>query len=304
MVDVWIGDFLLLLAIPATMVSTVQRIRPRLLAGDGIVLEDLEILQAEYRKRYVTRLWLLRVAPAQLAIYFILRVALWPPDMEVEGPSLFSFLIAAFAVYVGTMIGTAFLRMRHERSFVVAHPIFADSFLPVRPRVFAVLPWILSVGALTAGIVVGEQRSQLTLIGFGFIGLFIGTKLRYRQISHSRYELPWDEPMGKRISEVVERFGRTPKKLVLIPSLVTNAGAMPDGTVFVTSALRTRPAEFKCDADAAKLGLGLELASCLNKITRFMGQPSHWIGIDRFLITHPSLEERVARLISAAKESG
>jgi Zn-dependent protease with chaperone function len=67
---------------------------------------------------------------------------------------------------------------------------------------------------------------------------------------------------------------------------------------------RTRPMEFKCDADAAKVGLGLELASGLEKLTRFMGQPSDWIGTDRFLITHPSLVERTARLIDASRSFG
>lgn len=59
--------------------------------------------------------------------------------------------------------------------------------------------------------------------------------------------------------------------------------------------------EFKCDADAAKIGLGQDLANCLDKITRFMGQPPQWIGIDRFLLTHPSLDERIAHL---QKQSG
>ena len=49
---------------------------------------------------------------------------------------------------------------------------------------------------------------------------------------------------------------------------------------------------------AATLGLGPDLASCLTKITQFMGQPSTWIGIDRHLLTHPSLEERTARLLN------
>ena len=383
MFDAWMGDCLMLLAIPTYMAFAVQRIRPRLLSGDGILLEDLEILQVEYRKRYRARLLPLRVAPALLAVYFVFRIVLWPPDVKADGPSLDSLLIAAFAVYIGSMVGTIVLRICQQRDFIVAHPIFEDSFLPVRPRVFAMAPWVLSLGILITSFVVEDKATQITLLILGFVGIFIGTKLRYRQISHSRYELPWDEPLGKKISEVVEQFGHTPKKLVLLPSLVANAGATPDGTVVVTSALRTiatpseiaavvahelshvrdgegkkwvrlrmismapvgalggflvvigqgtpaetfipplvafglitlsmvpawwvslrtQPAEFKCDADAAKLGLGLELASCLNKITRFMGQPPRWIGIDRFLITHPSLEERTARLFDAAKAS-
>jgi len=382
MFDVWLGDGLLLLAIPAYMLSAVQRIRPRLLPADGIVLVDLEDLQVEYRKRYLRRFWLLRVAPALLLVYFGLRIVLWPVDAKADGPSLVSFLISAFVVYIGSMIGVAVLRIRQERSFVAVHPTFEDSFLPVRPRVLAILTWVLSLGALIGGIALEVREIQFILLGLSLVGMFVGRRLQYRQISHSRYELPWDEPLGNRIAEVVERLGLKPKKLVRLPSLLTNAGVLPDGTVFVTSALRTlatpaevaavvahelshlrdregkkwprlrmislvpvglfagigvavgqgttldtfmppvvgfglmtlpmvsawwlarrtRPAEFKCDADAAKLGLGSELASCLNKITRFMGQPSHWIGLDRFLITHPSLEDRTARLVDAVHD--
>lgn len=384
MLDVWIGDCLLLLAIPTYMAFVIQRIRPSLLPGDGIQFENTGRLQAEYEKRYRMRLLFLRLAPALIAIYFLIRIVLWPGDRDADGPSLVSLLIAVFAVYVASMVGTVVVRIRQERVFVLAHPRFQDSFLPVRPRVLAALPWALSLGVLIASLLVEDMGARLALLGLGVVGMVIGSKLRYRQISHSRFELPWDEPMGSRIAEVVEQFGLTPKKLVLLPSLVANAAAMPDGTVVVTSALRTlatpaevasvvahelshvrdseakkwrwlrvisfiplgalaglgigigegtpfeafvppligfglmtlailpiwfvshrtRPAEFKCDADAARLGLGLELASCLNKITRFMGQPSHWVGIDRHLLTHPSLEDRTARLVAAVGESG
>ncbi len=380
MLDVWIGDCLLLLAIPTYMVSAVMRLRPRLLPGDGVLLEDLGTLQTAYENRYPMRLLLLRVAPALLAIHFGLPIVRWNAGLKAEGPSIVSVIIAAFAVYIGSMIGVVVLRIRHERAFVMAHPDFADSFLPVRPRILAILPWILSLLALVASFLAEDTASQFPLLGLGLVGLLMGLKLRSRQILESRYELPWDEPLGNRVADVVERFGHKPKKLVLLPSLVANAAAMRDGSVVVTSALRsiatpaevaavvahelshvrdgegrkwtrlrlisgvplgalaglaialgqgqpfeafipsavgfglvtlwmvpawwvglrTRLGEFKCDADAANLGLGLDLATCLDKITRFMGMPSHWIGIDRFLLTHPSLEERTARLCRAA----
>jgi Zn-dependent protease with chaperone function len=59
---------------------------------------------------------------------------------------------------------------------------------------------------------------------------------------------------------------------------------------------KTRPMEFKCDLDAAALGLGPDLASALDKLARVVGHPSRLIGWDRYLSSHPSLEERVARL--------
>ena len=381
MFDVWIGDGLLLLAIPTYMVFALQRIRPRLLPGDGIVLADLESLQIEYNKRYLIRFWLLRIAPALIAIYFALRIILWPSDIDAEGPGVIQIVIAVIVTLVVSMLAAIVLRTRQERSFVAANPAFADSILPVRARIVVLVPTFASFGAMIASMVVGGSEAQFPLLALALILLAFGARNRSRQITQSRHELPWDEPLGKRIAEVVDRFGYAPKKLVIIPSLVTNAGAMPDGTVVVTSALRTlasldevaavvahelshvrdgegkkwsrwrmiamlpigllagigvgmghglsiepflppligfglitfsmlsawwmgnrtRPMEYKCDADAARIGLGLEMASCLNKIARFMGQPSHWIGIDRYLLTHPSLDERTARLMAASE---
>jgi Zn-dependent protease with chaperone function len=379
MFDVWLGDGLLLLAVPAYYLSAILRLKPRLLPGEGVHLIDLEALQADYQKRYPVRLCLWRVLPAALALYFGVRLILWPPGFMADGPPLAPLLITAFALFILSIIGATVLRTRHERAFVKAHPAFQDSLLPVPPRILAVLPWVLAFGAVVGGFIAEDKTTKFLLLGMGFLGLLIGGRVRSRQITHSRYELPWDEPLGNAISEVVERFGRTPKKLVLLPSLVANAVAMPDGSVIVTSALRTistpaevvahelshvrdgegkklsrfrmisaipiglivcigiwlgtgtpfeplvpplagfgamtlsmlttwwfckrtQPMEFKCDADAARLGVGPELAGCLDKITRFMGMPPRWIGIDRYLLTHPSLEERVARLHQISSE--
>jgi Zn-dependent protease with chaperone function len=57
-----------------------------------------------------------------------------------------------------------------------------------------------------------------------------------------------------------------------------------------------RRLEFKCDRDAAQIGLGPSLASSLEKINAFLGNPRRWIGLDKYTLTHPSLDERVAAL--------
>ena len=384
MLDVWIGDGLLLLAIPLYMVFAIQRMRPRLLPGPGIVLETAETLDSEYRQRYLGRLLLTRIAPVLLAGYFTCRVVLWPSEVRADGPSGISIVIVALATYIASLIGVSIWRIRQEQCFVAAHSEFQDSFNLTWRRVVIILTWVLSLGIVIASSVVEDDGLKVAVVGLGIVVFLIGLQLRQRQAARSRLEIPWDEPLGLRIAEVVDKFGIKPKKLVLTPSLLANAWALPDGSVIVTTAFRTlathaevaaivahelshvrdgegkkyvryrllatmplgalagfalgfgqskaieaflppligfgvmslsmvsawwlsrrtRPMEFKCDGDAAKVGLGLELASGLEKLTRFMGQPSDWISIDRFLITHPSLVERTARLIDASRSFG
>jgi Zn-dependent protease with chaperone function len=55
----------------------------------------------------------------------------------------------------------------------------------------------------------------------------------------------------------------------------------------------TQPMEFKCDRDATHQGLGAELASVLATMARYTGIPTKWTGLDRLLLTHPDLEDRV-----------
>jgi heat shock protein HtpX len=54
--------------------------------------------------------------------------------------------------------------------------------------------------------------------------------------------------------------------------------------------------EYKCDAAAVSMGLGPELASGLKKLSRYIGSPSHWVGVDHYLLTHPSLDRRLERI--------
>lgn len=384
MLDIWIADALILAAIATFPILTIQRMRPRLLPGEGLRFPDQETIEEEYRRRYTFRLLCFRIVPTILAIYFGYRLFTWPHDVSADGPDLPTFFRALFAAYVFAMIVASTLRLRQERSFVKDHPQFADSVLPVRARVAAIVPMVLSFGCLIASLSLHDWTLMAPLLLLGLVGMIVSRKLQMRSLTRSRYELPWDEPLGARIAEVLQQFGHQPKKLILLPSMVTNAYALPDGSVLVTSALRTlvskeevaavvahelshardregkklqtarlalvlpvfllqipimflfigtsaepfvppflsfaiatlttipamllgrytRRVEFKCDRDAAKLGLGLSLASCLEKISAFLGNPRRWIGLDKYLLTHPSLDERVTRLEQAHAEYG
>lgn len=58
----------------------------------------------------------------------------------------------------------------------------------------------------------------------------------------------------------------------------------------------SRKREFRCDHAAKELGLGSALATGLVKVYRYNRVPARWFPTDRFLMTHPSLEERLERL--------
>lgn len=62
----------------------------------------------------------------------------------------------------------------------------------------------------------------------------------------------------------------------------------------------TRPMELKADQDAARQGYGPDLASALEKMHHYVGFPDRWEGRDRWVLTHPELAERTARLRTPA----
>jgi len=376
MLDIWIADILILATVAVYPIFAIKRIKPRLLPGNEIAFPDWQTLDAEYRKRYLFRLIFFRIVPLILAVYFGYRMATWPSDVQAVGLEFPTFLRALFAAFVFAMIGASAMRIRDERCFVKEHPEFADSFLPVRPRIAAMLPTLLSIACVIGSLSIRDLYPSFLLLLLGLVGIDISRRLRMRSLTRSRYELPWDEPLGTRIAEVLHQFGFQPKKLILLPNMIANAYALPDGSVLVTSALRTlatkdevaatvahelshvrdreakklgrarlacalvvgailtpamiifmrtsaeaflppflafsiaalsiipaiimgsysRGLEFKCDRDAARLGLASSLASCLEKMHAFVGNPRHWIGLDRYTLTHPSLAERVAEL--------
>ena len=59
--------------------------------------------------------------------------------------------------------------------------------------------------------------------------------------------------------------------------------------------------EFKCDRAAAEIGYGPDLARCLTKLHRHMGMPVRWFGVERRLMTHPSLADRIEALASSSE---
>ena len=91
----------------------------------------------------------------------------------------------------------------------------------------------------------------------------------------------------------------------LIPAIVFTMIACLRPLMFLIQRT-SRRLEFKCDAYTARLGYGRELASGLIKLHRVMGIPNRWAGVDRFTLTHPSLDDRIQalELRAAAAESG
>jgi Zn-dependent protease with chaperone function len=374
MLDIWIADIALLLAAVIYPVQAIYRSRPRYVPGDpqGTVTAS----EREYRRRYYVRLVLFRFMAPMLTLYFIFRAATWPSDAAPEGPGVAWLACLLYALYVPAIIGAIALRVSQERAFVRIHPSFADSLLPLRARVGALLPFIVAIGCIVSCTAFNDIAIVGGLYLTGLVSALLGRRLQMRTLTKSRHELAWDEPLGARIAEVLEQFGVTPKKLILYPSMMPNAFALPDGSVLVTSALRTlatkeevaavvahelshvrdgegkkiqqrrllsflpvllflvatfmlvpssstevflppivcfgctsvwtlslllfgqytRRIEFKCDKDAARLGLGPSLASALEKINLFVGNPRRWAWLDRYILSHPSLDERLAAL--------
>jgi heat shock protein HtpX len=78
---------------------------------------------------------------------------------------------------------------------------------------------------------------------------------------------------------------------LLVSSMTTGAtvGMMVRGRIW-------RALERKCDAAAADQGYGPDLAEGLVRLHRYQGLPARWKGLDRWILTHPSLEDRVRAL--------
>lgn len=324
----------------------------------------------------VTFFFPFRLLPILLAIYFALRLAGMSSDQRMEGPSWETLLTVVAAAFIIGSLGANLARLRMEKAFGREHPKFSDSILPIGPRVRFLAPTIIALALMVAAVDVEDVLLKLSLMLIGVVSLFLVRRLQVAYLVSSRFEVPLEGPLGGQVAEVLAAYGFSPKKIILFPSLATNAFAMPDGSVMVTTALRTlatdeevaavvahemshlrdkegkkvsrwaqlsrlpsagvfggcvglglsegvlsclppiagffaislsipgaiwlsrktQPMEFKCDADAAALGLGEELASALDKICRFMGHPGRWSGWDRFLVTHPSTAERITRL--------
>lgn len=58
----------------------------------------------------------------------------------------------------------------------------------------------------------------------------------------------------------------------------------------------SRRIEFRCDQEAAVMGHGAALASGLVKLHQYGGAPLRWGSLDRLILTHPSLEDRLVAL--------
>lgn len=60
---------------------------------------------------------------------------------------------------------------------------------------------------------------------------------------------------------------------------------------------RTNRSEILChDRQIAQLGYGPDLATGLEKLARYQGNPHHWVGLDKFTSAQPSISERIEAL--------
>ncbi len=58
--------------------------------------------------------------------------------------------------------------------------------------------------------------------------------------------------------------------------------------------------EYKCDADAVRVGLGPQLATGLERLSLSLGAPLHWSRFERHFLTHPSTADRIARILASS----
>jgi len=86
------------------------------------------------------------------------------------------------------------------------------------------------------------------------------------------------------------------------PMFICGVAAIAPINALVLAKL-TQPMEFKCDRDTVQHGLGAELSSGLEKITRYSGLPARWSGWDRKTLTHPDLESRQQAIASYRESS-
>lgn len=284
--------------------------------------------------------------------------------------------MAAIVAFLTSTLLTTLVQDRWERRFVRAHPALTPALTPLKLRL---LP-LAVVGALLGGVALSliddGDRSPLYVLGGLVLEIAALRALGVARKRVGRLVSP-DSPHGRRIVEVAARFGHSPREIVVSPSLLPNAFALPNGNVAITASLwhtasadeiaallvhelshlrdgdsrwiqavfvatliltmalavgvafgiDSLPAggpyaipaglltvpialqaaslatnrwrirmEFKCDADAARLELGENLARLLIRIHAFRGVPRRWEGLDRVMLSHPSLDERLSRL--------
>ncbi len=348
---------------------------PRLTIENELAMPELKQLQSEYEGRYPKKV-VIQLVPFVLSIYLYARALNWPKEQQYLGSMQFLLLIGI--VILALLIPALLYRYFTEKELGRRFPNLLEGTLKATDVVISVVVYIALIVCFALAASYDKETFGILFIYLGLLIFIVRYKTAVRSLKR-KYELGWESSLGIQLSAVATRFGFTPKKLLLVPSIHANGFAWPDGTIVVTSALTMicsdeevaaivahefshardndarklkdrnlllmvlalamsavpmlalqggayAPAvilsatslflflvgmivhlgmrglrwrlEYKCDAAAKGIGLGSEMASALEKITRYSNQPEYYVGLDRFTITHPPVGERV-RLLRA-----
>ncbi len=227
---------LLVLGVAFVPLFTSRRRLPRIVLGTELELESLEQGQTAYEASLVGRR-VLRWGFLALLVYFLGRALLGPAaplDVHVL-PIFVACLGIAFAV--GTL-AAALWRYRWDVRFVEEHPTFADSLQPLKLRLLGPIVVLAAFALLTFSA--SAQDGTLVFGGLAATVVFfvLAQRVALAAVVRSQIAVPPDSPLGQAASEAVSRFGFTPRRVVLVPSTLANAFALPDGSVMITTALR------------------------------------------------------------------
>lgn len=229
MIDVLVFLFALLVYAAATPHLAVRRYLPRLDADEAVVQQRYE---AGYPRRRCLRL----VAPA-LLVYFLLRAAFSSPDRGHFSDLVVPYFFAFGIVYVISFVCAVLWRYGWDRRFVAAHPEFADSLQPLKLRLLGPLVILAVFACVSFAISLRDPVAIFSLEGVALAVLILGRRFMTATIVQGRIPISPDSILGQTAAKVVREFGFEPKRIILAPSVVANAYALPNGSVMITTAL-------------------------------------------------------------------
>ncbi|MFI5385887.1 MAG: M48 family metallopeptidase [Fimbriimonadales bacterium] len=213
-----------------------RRFRPRYESSRDDPLPSHAENQARFDRgrsgRVSTRLvWL------TLAIAFLIRWSRSSDDGVGHDPNL-PYFIVAVGLFCASLIGATLDRYRWETGFASRNPRLGESVQPLSLRLWAAalvaIPLLLIVVAMAV-------RSLEWSIGLGiaaFAALVVRQKVLLAALARSRKEVAPDSPLALGLTEMSHAYAIQPKRFLLIPAMIANGWALPDGTIMLTSALR------------------------------------------------------------------
>lgn len=237
MIDVWIGNAFIVIVVAWSVLSGLLVLTPRLKPGPGIHLHDFESLQVRYEKLYKIFIGL-RIVCVPIAIYFLIRVITWS-GAKAPGPTIIDMIEAVIVTFAVSYFIVVAVSVIFEHRFFKEHPEFADSALPFGTRLALLVPSLLGIGLCGVAPFADEMSTSLTIFGCGFVIFSIAAVTARKLITQRQFEIPWSSELGMQVAELLPQFNFQPKKFILLPSTMANGFAMADGTVIITTALRT-----------------------------------------------------------------